>query len=59
MAESKTPATGCMQLMVFTKCSSILNFDSPDVDENKSPFVRQRTQRTERHLGRETSAFGV
>ena len=39
-------------LMVFTQCS-ILNRDSPDVDEKRSPFVRQRTERIELHLGRE------
>ena len=38
--------------MVFTQCS-ILNRESPDVEENKSPFVRQRTERIELHLGRE------
>ena len=30
-------------LMVFTQCS-ILNHDSYDVDENRSPSVRQRTE---------------
>ena len=39
-------------LMVVTQCS-ILNRDSPDVDENRSPFVRQRTERIELHSGRE------
>ena len=32
--------------MVFIQCS-ILNRDSPDVDENKSPFGWQRTERIE------------
>ena len=32
--------------MVFTQCS-ILNRDSPDVDENRSQFVKQRTERIE------------
>ena len=31
-------------LMVFTQCS-ILYRDSPDVEGNRSPFVRQRTER--------------
>ena len=39
--------------MVFTQCS-ILNRDhGPDVEENRSPFVRKRTERIELHLGRE------
>ena len=38
--------------MVFTQCS-ILNHDSPDVDENRIPFARQGTERIELHLGRE------
>ena len=37
--------------MVFTQCS-ILNRESPDVDENRNPFVRQRIERIELHLGR-------
>ena len=37
--------------MVFTQCS-ILNRDSPDVEENRNPFVRQRIERIELHLGR-------
>ena len=36
--------------MVFTQCSIR---DSPDVAENRSGFVWQRTERIERHLGRE------
>ena len=32
--------------MVFTQCS-IPNRDSPDIDENKSAFVRKRTERIE------------
>ena len=38
-------------LMVFTQCS--INSDSPDVDVNRSPFVRQRTERIGLLLGRE------
>ena len=37
--------------MVSTQCS-ILNRCSPDVDENRNPFVRQRTERIELHLVR-------
>ena len=43
--------------MVFTQCS-ILNRDSPEVDESRRPFVRQRTERIELHLGREHSFWG-
>ena len=43
--------------MVFTQCS-ILNRDSPDVDENRSPFVRQGTERIELHLCREHPFWG-
>ena len=32
--------------MVFTQCS-ILNRDSLDIDENRSSFVRQATERIE------------
>ena len=32
--------------MVFTQCS-ILNRESPDVDENRIPLVRQRTETIE------------
>ena len=38
--------------MVFTQCS-ILNRDNPEVDVNRSPFVRQRTERIEIHSRRE------
>ena len=41
--------------MVLTQ--SILNPGSSDVDENRGPFVRQRTQRIELHLGREHPFF--
>ena len=44
-------------LMVFTQCS-ILNRDSPDLDNNRSPFVRQRTEIVELHLGREHPFWG-
>ena len=44
-------------LMMFTQCS-ILDRDSPDVDENRSQFVRQRTERIELHLGREHPVLG-
>ena len=37
---------------MFTQ-PNFLNRDSPDVDGNRSPFVRQRTERIELHLGRE------
>ena len=43
--------------MVFTQCS-IPNPDSSDVDENRGPFVRQRTQRIELHLGRKHPLLG-
>ena len=38
--------------MACTQCG-ILNRDNPDVDENRSPFVKQRAERIELHLGRE------
>ena len=41
-------------LMVFTQCS-VLNGDSPDVEENKRPFVGQRTKL---HLGRKHPFWG-
>ena len=44
--------------MVFTQCS-ILNSDSPDVNENRSPFVRQRTEKIELHLGRKHPFWGL
>ena len=45
--------------MAFTQCS-ILDRDSPDVDENSlSPFFRQRTDRIELHLGREHPVLGL
>ena len=44
-------------LIVFTQFS-ILNRDSPDVDENKSPFVRKRTERMEFHLDRKHPFWG-
>ena len=44
--------------MVFTQCS-ILNRDSLDVDDNRSLFVRQRTERIELHLRREHPCWGV
>ena len=44
-------------LMVFIQCC-ILNCDSPDVEENRSAFVRQRTKRIELHLGRERLFWG-
>ena len=43
--------------MVFTQCS-ILNRDSHDVAENRSPFVRQKTERIELDLGRERPFWG-
>ena len=39
--------------MMFTQFS-ILNPHSRDVDENRSPFVRQRTERIEHVLGLST-----
>ena len=39
-------------LMMFTQCG-ILNRDSPDVRKNRRPFVKQRNERIELHLGRE------
>ena len=45
-------------LMVFTQCS-ILNRVSPVVDENRSPFVSQRTEGIELHFGQGTSVLGV
>ena len=44
--------------MVLTQCS-ILNGDSPDVDENRSSFVRQRIERIEFHLSREQPYSGL
>ena len=38
--------------MIFTQCS-ILNRDSPNVEKNRSPFVWQKTERIELHLGRQ------
>ena len=38
--------------MMFTRCS-ILNPQSPDIDENRSPFAIDRTERMELHLDRE------
>ena len=45
---------------MLTQCS-ILNGDSPDVDENRSSFFRQRIERIEFHLSREQpySGFGT
>ena len=43
-------------LMVFTQCS-ILNRDSPDVEENRSAFVWHRAERMELYLGREHPFF--
>ena len=43
--------------MVFTHCS-ILNRVSADVEENRSPFVWQRTERIELHLGGEYPFLG-
>ena len=33
--------------------------DTTDVDKNRSPFVRQRTERIELHLGREHPFWGL
>ena len=45
--------------MVFTQCS-IVNRDSPDVDENRSLFsVTQRTERIGLHLSRERPFLSV
>ena len=38
--------------MVFTQCS-VLNRGKPNVEENRSPVVWQKTERIELHLGRE------
>ena len=43
--------------MVFTQCS-ILNRDVLDVEEIRSPFVRERTERIDLHLGREHPFWG-
>ena len=43
--------------MVFTRCS-ILNRERPDVEENRSPFDRQRTERIELQLSREHPFWG-
>ena len=45
-------------IVVFTQCS-ILNRCSPDVDENRSLFFRQRIERIELHLGRKHPFEGV
>ena len=44
--------------MVFAQCS-ILNRDGPDLDENRSAFIRKRTERIEFHLGREHPFWGL
>ena len=38
--------------MMFTQCSVLYRVVF-DVEENRSPFVRDRTERIELHLGRE------
>ena len=43
-------------LTMFTQCS--INHASPDLEENRSPFVRQRTEKIEFHLGREHPFWG-
>ena len=42
---------------MFTQCS-LLNRDSPDVTENKSPFIGNRTDRIEPHFRREHPFWG-
>ena len=45
-------------LVMFTQCS-ILYRHSPEVDENRGPFVRQRTDGIELHLVLFSSAYTI
>lgn len=48
--DTQKKARHLMVRIVFTLCNT-LNHDSPDLEENRSPFARQRTETLKLRLG--------